>query len=352
MRVQDRGKPRSIGVILLQLGGPERLEAVAPFLKNLFSDPDIIPVPGGPAVQKPLAWLISTVRAPRVRRLYAEIGGGSPLRCWTEVQARNLETELARRAEARSGPHAPSFRVTVAMRYWHPFTEEALAAVSGAEALLAVSLFPHYSIATTGSSLKELARLRAQNGDERSLAVIEHWYAAPAYLAALATRVRAAVARLTPEGRAGALILWSAHGLPQKIIDRGDPYVTHIERTIAGTMVLLEDLGLPHRLAYQSRTGPIKWIGPGTENVIREEAAHGRRALVVVPVSFVSDHIETLYEIDLLYGRKARHLGIQEVVRMDSFNEGADLTGVLAGLVEERLGRDGWLDTGLDMEGR
>jgi ferrochelatase len=227
------------------------------------------------------------------------------------------------------------------MRYWHPFTEEALAAVSGAEALLAVSLFPHYSIATTGSSLKELARLRARNGDIRPLSVIEHWYATPAYLEALATRIRAAVARLTDEGRQGALILWSAHGLPQKIIDRGDPYVTHIEGTIAGTMALLGDLGLPHRLAYQSRTGPIKWIGPGTEEVIREEASRGRQALVVVPVSFVSDHIETLYEIDLLYGREARDLGIQEYVRMDSFNEGADLTGVLTGLVGEWIGGRG-----------
>jgi len=350
MKNQYSGRPRSIGVILLQLGGPERLEAVAPFLKNLFSDPDIIPVPGGPAVQKPLAWLISTVRAPRVRRLYAQIGGGSPLRCWTEVQARNLEAELTRRAASRLGPRAPSVRVAVAMRYWHPFTEEALAAVSGAEALLAVSLFPHYSIATTGSSLKELARLRAANGDERPFAVLEHWYDAPSYLEALVARIRTAVDRLTPEGRAGGLILWSAHGLPQKIIDRGDPYVTHIEATVAGTMARLADLGLPHRLAYQSRTGPIKWIGPATEEVIREEATHGRRALVVVPVSFVSDHIETLYEIDLLYGDEARRLGIQEYVRMDSFNEAADLTGVLAGLVEERLAAVGWMDAGAGMD--
>ncbi len=333
--------PRSIGVILLQLGGPERLEAVAPFLRNLFSDPDIIPVPGGPAVQRPLAWLISAVRSPKVRGYYARIGGGSPLRCWTEAQARNLEAELARRTGGGSG--APRFRVAVAMRYWHPFTAEALDTVADADHLLALSLFPHYSLATTGSSLKELVAVRARRGDQRPLVVIEHWYDSPAYLAALAARVRAAVTRLTPEGRTGALILWSAHGLPQKIIDRGDPYVEHIKASVAGAMAHLADLGLPHRLAYQSRTGPIRWIGPATEEVIREEAAGGRRALVIVPVSFVSDHIETLYEIDLLYGEEARRLGITEYVRMESFNEAADLTHVLAGLIEERLGREGWL---------
>ncbi len=300
-------------------------------------------------MQKPLAWLISTVRSPKVKGYYAQIGGGSPLRAWTEAQARNLEGELARRIAARGaasaddGDGATSFRVAVAMRYWHPFTTEALDELADAEALLALSLFPHYSIATTGSSLKELAAERARRGDERPLVVIEHWYDDPAYLDALAARIRAAVARLTPGGRAGALILWSAHGLPQKIIDRGDPYVEHIKATVAGTMARLGDLSLPHRLAYQSRTGPIQWIGPATEEVIREEAARGRRALVVVPVSFVSDHIETLYEIDLLYGEEARELGIQEYVRMESFNEAMDLTHVLANLVENRLGREGWL---------
>jgi ferrochelatase len=229
------------------------------------------------------------------------------------------------------------------MRYAPPFTEDALDHLRAADSLLALTLFPQYSIATTGSSLKELARVRRERRDERPLVAIDRWFDAPDYWAALAARIRAAVAQLPAAFRAESLILWSAHGLPQRIVDRGDPYVSEIEATVAGTMAALGDLELPHRLSFQSRTGPIRWTGPATEEVIREEAAQGRRGMVVVPVSFVSDHIETLYEIDLLYGEEARRLGIQSFIRVDSFNDGADLTAVLARLAEERLRSAGWV---------
>jgi ferrochelatase len=341
--MSEAGRPKRVGILLLQLGGPERQEAVAPFLRNLFSDPDIIPVPGGPGPQKALAWLIGAVRGRKVRGYYRLIGGGSPIRRLTELQAERLESELGRRAAAR-GKQDPLLRTAVAMRYWHPLTDEALDGLDDADALVALTLFPHYSMATTGSSLKELAAVRERRGDRRPLEIIEHWYDAPDYLDALAERIRRAVDQLSPEGRSGALILWSAHGLPQKIVDAGDPYVDQIKGTVAGTMSRLSDLGLPHRLAYQSRTGPLRWTGPPTEEVLREEASRGRRAMVIVPVSFVSDHIETLYEIDLLYGDEARSHGIGEYVRVESFNGGADLTAVLARLVEERLAQAGWMD--------
>jgi ferrochelatase len=228
------------------------------------------------------------------------------------------------------------------MRSWHPLTDEALDRLAAAEALVALPLFPQFSTATTGSSLKELDRVRERRGDRRPLAVIEHWHDDPSYLDALAARVRQAAGRLSPSGRQHAFILWSAHGLPQSFTERGDPYVSHIETTMSGAMSRLADLGLPHRLSYQSRTGPLRWTGPGTEEVLREEAARGRRAVVMVPVSFVSDHIETLYEIDLLFRERAQEFGITEYVRSDSFNEGDDLTAVLAGLVEDRIARENW----------
>jgi ferrochelatase len=332
--------PRIVGILLLQLGGPEKLDQVAPFLRTLFSDRDLIPLPGGPLGQRAFAWLIGTLRAPKVRGYYRRIGGGSPLRRLTEHQGLNLEAELERRAQSRG--ETIRFRVAVAMRAWHPFTDEALDQLQAAETLMALPLFPHFSAATTGSSLKELERVRAHRGDRRPLAVIEHWYDDSGYLDALASRVRQAVGRLSPAGRAAGFILWSAHGLPQSFIERGDPYVRHIEATVAGVMARLADLGLPHRLGYQSRTGPLNWTGPGTDEVLREEAARGRRAVVMVPVSFVSDHIETLYEIDLLFHERAREFGITEYVRSESFNEGADLTAVLARLVEDRMAHEGW----------
>jgi ferrochelatase len=333
--------PASIGILLLQLGGPDSQEAVEPFLRRLFSDPDIIPVPGGPGVQHLLAWAIARARSPKVRGYYRRIGGGSPLRRWTERQGELLQAELGRRA-----PGEASIRVAVAMRYAPPFTEDALDRLRDAEALLALTLFPHYSVATTGSSLKELEQVRHRRGDSRPLVAIDRWFDAPDYCQALAARIRAAAALIPPALRGESLLLWSAHGLPQKIVDRGDPYVSEIQATVAKTMAELSDLGLPHRLSFQSRTGPIRWTRPATEQVIREEAARGRRGMVVVPVSFVSDHIETLYEIDLLYGEEARRLGIVHFERIDSFNDGADLTAVLARLAEERLRGAGWIGAG------
>jgi protoporphyrin/coproporphyrin ferrochelatase len=333
---------RRIGVLLLQLGGPDRLSAVTPFLENLFSDPDILPVPGGPRIQRLLARLIARARTRKVEGYYRRIGGGSPLRRLTELQAERLREELGRRAAARPAGEL-EFQVAVAMRYWEPDTAAALDRVADAEALIALTLFPHYSRATTGSSLRELARVREARGDRRPLVQVDRWFDAPDYLAALAERIRAAARALPQATSAGTLILWSAHGLPEKIVAAGDPYVAHIEATVAGTMAQLADLGLPHRLSYQSRTGPIRWTGPATEDVIREEAARGRRALVVVPVSFVSDHIETLYEIDILYAEAARREGIETFVRSESFNGGADLTRVLARLTEEAALAAGWL---------
>jgi protoporphyrin/coproporphyrin ferrochelatase len=331
--------PARIGVLLLQLGGPDRQEAVAPFLRRLFSDPDILPVPGGALVQWPLAWAIAAARAPKVRGYYRRIGGGSPLRRWTERQAELLQADLERRTDASGATLA----VAVAMRYAPPFTAEALDRLQNCDALLALTLFPQYSLATTGSSLGELARVRRRRHDQRPLIVIDRWFDARDYWAALAARIRTAVAQLPSAARPRSLILWSAHGLPQRIVDRGDPYVAEIEDTVRGTMAMLGDLGLPYRLAFQSRTGPIRWTRPATDQVIREEGAGGRRAMVVVPVSFVSDHIETLYEIDLLYGEEARKHGITSFVRVDSFNDGADLTAVLGRLAAERLAAAGWI---------
>jgi ferrochelatase len=319
------------------MGGPDSLEAVQPFLRNIFSDRDIIQLPGGALLQRPFARLIARLRAPEVSENYARIGGASPIGATTAAQASGLAAEL----EARGHP----MPVAVAMRYWHPFTDEALTelAAAGVGRLVVLSLYPHFSWATSGSSLNELMRVHARRGLDLRMTVVDRWYDHPGYLDALARRVRETVTGLglrleDPAVRSTVLVLWSAHGLPKRFIDRGDPYVRHVDATLRGVVQRLADLGLEHRLGYQSRTGPVQWIGPGTEEVLAGAYADGYRHVVFVPVSFVSDHIETLYEIEMLFGDEARALGYQTVARVPAFDAAPDFVALLADLVMERLG--------------
>jgi len=322
-----------VGVVLLNMGGPDSLDAVRPFLFNLFSDNDIITLPAGGLVvgQRLLAWWISSKRAPVVRDYYQLIGGRSPIADITRAQASALERRLGERGR--------DVRCYVAMRYWHPFTDEALAAArkDGAHRLIALSLYPHYTTATTGSSLNELYR-RVHAGDDLGvIASIDRFYDDPGYLDALAAQVRAGLAVFSD---AAPTLLYSAHGLPRSFIRKGDPYVEHLLHTIAGVNArLAAEGGRPPawRLAYQSRIGD-GWIGPGTEEALRELAESGRRDVLVVPISFVSDHIETLYEIDILFAEEARRLGLN-MRRAPSLNDAPAFIDALAGLVEGALDR-------------
>jgi ferrochelatase len=319
-------------VVLFNLGGPDDLAAVEPFLVNLFSDREIIELPFGAALQPAFARLIAKVRGPSVRRNYASIGGGSPQLRITTAQAEALESRLTRLGD---------YRVFVAMRYSSPTCEEAIEAIAraGIRRIVTLTLFPHYSKATTGSSRREFERvLRAPAWQSCNFEIthIDRYAADERYLDAMAERVMEAWRDIPDDRRAQTVLLFSAHGLPQKFIDAGDPYITDIESTRRG---ILERVRLPCRelLAYQSRTGPVKWIGPGTDKTLEELGRQGVTDVLVVPLSFVSDHIETLYEVDLLFAGVAAKAGITHYRRTEALNDSERFIGALAGLVEDHV---------------
>ncbi len=311
---------RKTAVLLLQMGGPDSIDAVEPFLRNLFSDRDIIKI--GPAWLQPLiARIIAKRRAPKVEKNYAEIGGKSPLRELTEAQGKALEEALG-----------DGYRCFVAMRYWRPSTLEALAAIrrEGIDRIIALSLYPHYSRATTGSSINELKRILGQAGKKFDVTYVDRFYDHPLYIEALAEKIREGLEEFHP--LADREILFSAHSLPQSFIDEGDPYLSHIEETVR---LVMERFELPHHLAFQSRAGPVKWLEPSTDAMLEHLAAHGSKNLLIVPLSFVSDHIETLHEIDIEYGKMAFGLGFAKCKRSPSLNTSPTFIACLADLVRK-----------------
>jgi ferrochelatase len=317
-------KKGATGVMLLNLGGPDSLGAIRPFLYNLFSDRRIIRL--GPAfMQKPLAWLISTLRAPKSRGYYRLIGGRSPILEITMAQAEALELRLREHGD---------FRVYVGMRYWRPFIADTLerARRDGVERLIALSLYPQYSVATTGSS--ETSLREALGAHPMQCAYISSWYDHPIYIEALKEVISQGL-----EGFEGARLVFSAHSLPVKFIEEGDPY----EREVMGTIEALTGrMPIEWRLGYQSRTGPVKWLEPSTEEVMRGLAAEGVGDVLVVPVSFVSDHVETLYEIDILYKSIAEGLGMR-LRRAESLNIRPLFIKALEDLILKKAGKVNWL---------
>ena len=323
-----------VGVILLNLGGPERIQDVGPFLYNLFADPEIIRLPS-PVLQKPLAWLISTLRSGKSQEAYRSIGGGSPLRRITEQQARELQSLLRQR-----GIDATSY---VAMRYWHPFTESAVADIKadGMDQVVVLPLYPHFSISTSGSSFRELQRLRQGDNAFEQLPIrcIRSWYDHPGYLRSMAELIATEIHNSdVPEA---AHVFFSAHGVPKSYVEEaGDPYQQEIEKCTALIMEKLAELvghSNPHTLAYQSRVGPVEWLQPYTEEAL-EELGHAKtQDLVVVPISFVSEHIETLEEIDIEYRELAEESGVTNWRRCPALNTEAGFIDDMADMVVEAL---------------
>lgn len=283
----------------MNMGGPDSLEAVKPFLGNLFSDRDIIRL--GPAfLQKPLASLIINLRLKKTKEIYGLIGGKSPLAEITEAQAKMLEEFLnSGHVQPRNG----RLRVYAGMRYWHPFIADTVRRMKedGITEVLAVSLYPHYSAAATGSTMKMSEAVMRQYGMKYSS--VTSWYNHPGYISALMEKIEEGLKSFNEK----PVVLFSAHSLPIKFIEEGDPY----EKEIRGTIdALTKRTGIDWHLSFQSKTGPVRWLGPSTESMLHELAGRGVKDLLVVPISFVSDHIETLYEIDILYGDLAKGLGI------------------------------------------
>lgn len=313
--------PERTAVLLLQMGGPDSLDAVKPFLLNLFSDRDIIRI--GPAWLQPLiARIIVGKRAGHVEENYRLIGGKSPLRELTQAQADALEHTLGDR-----------YKCFVAMRYWHPSTTEALAEIkrTGITKIIAVSLYPHYSKATTGSSKKELQRILAETSVGFRVSYVDSFYNDSGYIAAVVERIREGLLQFHP--LADVEILFSAHSLPQSYIDEGDPYLRQVEESVR---LIMEHFDIPHHLAFQSRAGPVKWLEPSTDDMLKNLAAAGVKNLLVVPLSFVSDHIETLHEIDIEYSKMAWQLGIAKFARMPSLNSSPRFIEALADIVRKK----------------
>ncbi|KAL9226874.1 hypothetical protein vseg_002635 [Gypsophila vaccaria] len=333
-----------IGVLLLNLGGPDKLDDVQPFLYNLFADPDIIRLPRlFQFLQRPLAQLISTLRAPKSKEGYASIGGGSPLRKITDEQANALKLAL----EAKN----KNVSVYVGMRYWYPFTEEAVDQIKRDKItrLVVLPLYPQYSISTTGSSLRILQNMFREDAylSRLPVAIIRSWYQREGYVRSMADLIEKELQSFSEPNE--VMIFFSAHGVPVSYVENaGDPYKDQMEDCIFLIMRELKARGInnDHTLAYQSRVGPVQWLKPYTDEVLVELGKKGVKNLLAVPVSFVSEHIETLEEIDMEYRELALVSGIENWGRVPALNCNPSFIDDLADAVTEALPLAAAMSTG------
>lgn len=343
MGAADNRKGGSVAIVLFQLGGPDSPASIEPFLFNLFSDPDIIDFPFSRLARPMMARMISSRRTRQVQEHYAQIGGMSPLRELTERQARALQAELGKTLDAR---------VFVAMRYWHPLTEEAVAQVLAHDfrELILLPLYPQYSRTTTGSSLKEWERKYKSAAGKKALAarVVREFYAHPPYLDAVVEKINQGLARFTgaapaaggsenPEAPGGDVhLVFSAHGVPVSVIEAGDPYQAQIEATVKLVMER-GGWGNPHWTCYQSRVGPGRWLGPTLHATLQEVALGGPGRVLVIPIAFVSDHVETLWEINIEARALASTLGMTQFEVMPALNESPKFIQALADLISSQF---------------
>ncbi|HYR90783.1 MAG TPA: ferrochelatase [Terriglobia bacterium] len=318
-----------VGVLLFNLGGPETLRDVKPFLYRLFSDPEIIRIKWGP-LRKALAYTIATLRRKTSEGYYRQIGGGSPLRRLTEEQARALADEFKTR-----GKDVETF---VGMCTWHPFLEEAVDQIesSGVDSLVILPLFPHYSATTTGSGFSVLRKLidKRISFKKRDVQWVSSWPDHPGYIDSVAHRIRRELAKFAnPDG---VHILFSAHSIPESYVRNGDPY---LEQTKTSVELTMDRLGRnnPYQLSFQSKIGPVKWLEPFTSDVIAQLGKRGVDDILVVPISFVSEHIETLYELDILFKKLAEEAGVANFRRVPALNSDPIFIRALADIVERTL---------------
>lgn len=323
--------PAKTGIVMMNLGGPADLDAVQPFLLELFSDREIIQLPA----QRFLGPFIAKRRTPKVRRLYAGIGGGSPILRYTELQGRGMVARLDRLSPS-TAPH----KFYVAFRYTHPTSDDALRAMhaDGVRRAVAFTQYPQFSCSTTGSSLNELwraaGRLRLRDAFDWSL--IDRWPVHHGFVDAMTETVRDGLAQFDSADRDKVLLLFSAHSLPLDVIDRGDSYPQEVGASVQGVMERLR-FSHPYILAYQSDVGPVRWLGPSTERVIRRLGARGQRHVLVIPIAFTSDHIETLSELDIEYGHVAHDAGITHYKRAPALNDRPRFLDALAEIVRDHL---------------
>ena len=322
------GKKR-VGIVLFQLGGPDSLEAVEPFLLNLFLDPDIIPLGPLGILRRPIAKLISSRRAPHVAEKYAEIGRRSPIGELTERQRTRLRDALASYIEPI---------IVTAMRYWHPLTNEAVDALrqmGPLDEIVLLPLYPHYSYATTLSSLKEWGRIYGKPHGGPPVRTIDHFYDHPLYIRALVHRIGSMLRQFAESAKIH--LIFSAHGLPMSLVEKGDPYPEQIGKTVRMVCELgaKEYSGWPrtHVLCYQSRVGPSKWLQPPLTETIERLGHEGVREMLVAPISFVTEHIETLHEINIEAREDAKKAGVEKFRMMPAVGDSPLFIAALQDLV-------------------
>jgi protoporphyrin/coproporphyrin ferrochelatase len=299
---------KKTAVVLLNLGGPDSPGAVQPFLENLFNDPDIFKLP----FQKTLARFVSKKRAPKVIGEYNLIGGKSPINEWTELQRKMLEDKL--RSTGRD------FDVHTAMRYWHPLTSVTAAEIEkrNYDQIILLPLYPHFSVSTTGSSFNEWKRV--YRGDASKVKYVNNYYDNSLYIKAINERIDQSLLKFPEERRRNVQLVFSAHGTPVSYVKKGDPYSGHIKSTID---LVMKDRNHSHQhhLCYQSKVGPAKWLEPATDTKIEELAERGYKDLLIIPISFVSDHVETSFELDIEYRHVADENKIENYIVMEGLND-------------------------------
>lgn len=317
---------KNTAVVLFNLGGPDSLESVRPFLYNLFSDPDIFRIPLAFITQRLFAFLVSRRRTAEAQSNYAAIGGKSPILENTRKQADALQRALG----------DGDYTVFICMRYWHPMTRGVVTTLKreGYEQVILLPLYPQYSTTTTGSSVNEFRRHCQQQHYQPSIKTIDPWYEQDGYQLAIVESIKNAAEKLPDSHPESIHLLFSAHGLPQKIVDGGDPYEKQIQATYEA---MRHRLQWPHTsLCYQSRVGPLQWLQPYIQDVLQELAQKGTRQVLVYPIAFVSDHVETLYELGMQYAELARSLGIPHYRVVPALNDHPLLIKTLAQLVLDK----------------
>ena len=309
-----------IAVVLMNLGGPDCPKAVGPFLRNLFNDPAIIGLPQ--PLRGMLAWFIARRRLAVARDIYDYLGGGSPLLANTEAQASALEAKLGSEC-----------RCFIAMRYWHPMTDETVSAVKAwkPDEIVCLPLYPQFSTTTTQSSLAVWRAEADRQGLGGKTRTVQSYPTAPGFIAALAGLIKP-VLRDAQRSRSVRLLL-SAHGLPLKIVKAGDPYPKQIEQTARAVIIALDQSDLDWTVCYQSRVGPLAWLGPATDDEIRRAGRDGV-AVVIAPISFVSEHSETLVELDRDYRRLGETCGVPSYYRVPAVGSDSRFIAALAELIE------------------
>ena len=320
-----------IGVLVFNLGGPESLRDVKPFLYRLFSDPEIIRIKWSP-LRKTVAYLIATLRKKTSQGYYSQIGGGSPLRRLTEAQAQALEQELRSRGK--------DVQVFMGMCTWYPFLDEAIDRIgaSSVESLIILPLFPQYSVTTTGAGFGALRQIIDQRPNFRKLDVqwVCAWHDHPTYIDAFKRAIEKELATFSDPEKVH--ILFSAHSIPESYVNNGDPYLDQTRKSVELIMTAL-DRKNTHQLAFQSKIGPVRWLSPMTNDVIMELGKKGVDDVLVVPISFVSEHIETLYELDILYKKVAKDAGVANFKRVPALNSDPTFIRALAEIVESTLSK-------------